>query len=176
MNRRRVAALLLAGVILLWSGCDTGLGPINEPAGFSGTIHFKNWPPADSVRELRIVAFEKYPTDSAGVFLTLLNFKAALYPPDLSSKGSLPKYVDTVSYRFSTKSTEGINLKVQLYEYVVVAQQYGPNVLTDWRPAGVYTMNPVTFEPAPLRVLLHRITPNIDFQVDFRNPPPKPWR
>jgi hypothetical protein len=176
MNRKRAAAALLAGAILLWSGCDTGLGPVNEPAGFSGTIRFKNWPPADSVREVRIVAFEKFPADSAGVFLALLNYKAALYPPDLSSRGSLPKFVDTVSYRFSTRASEGLNLKVQQYEYVVVAVQYGPNVLTDWNPVGVYTMHPGTFEPAPLRVLLHRITPHIDFDVDFHNLPPKPWR
>jgi hypothetical protein len=27
-----------------------------------------------------------------------------------------------------------------------------------------------------VRVLLHRIAPNIDIQVDFHNTPPKPWR
>ena len=32
------------------------------------------------------------------------------------------------------------------------------------------------FEPAPLRVLLHRTTENVDIQVDFHNLPPVPWR
>lgn len=155
------------------AGCDTGLAPINEPSGFSGVIRFKNWPPADSVRDLRIVAFETYPRDSAGILLTLLSGRAAVYPADLSSKGSLPKFVDSTPYEFNTKN--GINLKVQQYNYIVVAQLYGSNSFTDWRPAGVYTTEPNTFNPSPVRVLLHKITPNIDIEVDFHNPPPKPW-
>jgi hypothetical protein len=173
MNRIRLATLFLLSIILLSSGCDTGLGPINEPSGFSGVIRFKNWPPADSVRDLRIVVFEKYPSDSAGILITLLAGRAAVYPADLSSKGSLPKFVDSAPYLFNTKN--GINLKVQQYNYIVVAQLYGPNSFTDWRPAGVYTTEPNTFNPSPVRVLLHRIVPNIDIEVDFHNPPPKPW-
>jgi len=173
MNRIRIATLLLLSIVLLWSGCDTGLAPINEPSGFSGVIRFKNWPPPDSVRDLRIVAFTTYPTDSAGILLTLLSGNAAVYPPNLNASGSLPKFVDSAPYTFTTK--DGINLKVQQYNYIVVAQLYGPNSFTDWRPAGVYTTEPNTFNPSPVRVLLHRIVPNIDIEVDFHNPPPKPW-
>lgn len=174
MNRLRRAAFVLASVAFLFSGCDTGLGPLTESSGFSGLIRFRNWPPADSVRDLRLVAMETYPTDSASILLALLAGRAAVYPADLSSKGSLPKFVDSVAFSFTTK--DGINLKVQQYGYIVVAQLYGPNSFSDWRPAGVYTTKPNSFEPAPLRVLLHRITPNIDILVDFHNPPPKPWR
>jgi hypothetical protein len=173
MNRIRIGLSFLAALFFFYSGCDTGLEPPTGESGFSGVIRFTNWPPADSVRELRVVAFEEYPTDSSGIISALLSGRAAVYPSDLSSKGSLPKFVDTVSYTFNTKN--GINLQVQEYAYVVVAQQYGPNIFTDWRPAGVYTTQPNSFEPALVRVLLHRIATNIDIQVDFHNPPPKPW-
>jgi hypothetical protein len=126
------------------------------------------------VRDLRLVAFESFPSDSAGIFLTLLTGRAAVFPSDLTSKGSLPKFVDSASYLCNTKVA--INLKVEEYGYIVVAQLYGPNAFTDWRPVGVYTTQPNSFVPAPIRVLLHRIAPNIDIQVDFNNPPPKPWQ
>lgn len=167
----RPATTLFAALLLFVSGCDTGLLPLNEQSGFRGVIRFKNWPPSDSVRELRIVAFEAYPTDSAGIIVALLAGRAAVYPP-LDKR--LPTFVDSIDYEFTTK--EGLNLQVKNYEYIILAQQYGPSVLTDWQPAGVYTALPNTFAPAPVRVLLHRIVPNIDIDVDFRNLPPKPWR
>jgi hypothetical protein len=174
MNRMRFVLFFLVLILPFWSGCDTGLGPLFESSGFSGVIHFKNWPSADSVQDLRIVAFEQYPADSSGIFVSLLTGHAAVYSADLSSKGSLPKFVDATPYEFTTKN--GINLQVKQYNYVVIAQKYGPNAFTDWQPAGVYTITPGTFNPSPVRVLLHHIIPHIDIDVDFQNPPPKPWR
>ncbi len=167
----RPATTLCAALMLFSSGCDTGLLPLNEQSGFRGVVRFKNWPSPDSVRELRIVAFEAFPTDSAGILVALLEGRAAIYPP---LEKRLPTFVDSIEYEFTTK--EGLNLQSKNYAYIILAQQYGPNVLTDWQPAGVYTFLPNTFTPAPVRVLLHRITPNIDIDVDFRNLPPKPWR
>ncbi len=169
MNRTGFVVAL--HLLFLSSGCDTGLSPLNEPSGFRGVIRFKNWPPADSVRELRIVAFESFPSDSAGIIATLLSGRAAVYPP-LDKR--LPRFVDSLEYEFTTK--QGLNLQLKNYEYVIVALQYGPNVLTDWRPAAVYATMLGAFDPAPVRVLLHRIAPNINIQVDFRNLPPRPWR
>lgn len=159
----------LAALFVSYWGCDGGLEPPTGESGFSGVVRFKNWPSADSVRELRLVVFEEYPSDSSGVISALLAGRAAVYPAD----SSLPKFVDTVAYTFNTDN--GINLQVQEYAYVIVAQQYGPNLFTDWRPAGVYAMRPNSFEPALLRVLLHRVATNIDIHVDFNNPPPRPW-
>lgn len=174
MHRINFLSFLLIPFLFLGPGCDKGLEPPTGETGFSGVIHFTNWPSADSVRELRLVAFEQFPSDSTGILTSLLTGRAALFPPDLSSKGSLPKFVDTAQYTFTTKN--GINLQVQEYAYVVIAQQYGPNVFTDWRPAGVYTLKANSFDPTPVRVLLHRVVQNIDILVDFHNPPPKPWR
>ena len=172
MNHTSFARTLVAALFFFPAWCDTGLMPLNEPAGISGVIRFKNWPPADSVRELRLVAFETYPNDSLGILAALLGGRAAVYP-ELSVSGGLPKFVDALNYSWTTK--QGVNLQLKKYDYFVVAQQYGPNILSDWRPAGVYSTVPNSFEPAPVRLLLHRILPNIDIQVDFHNPPPKPW-
>jgi hypothetical protein len=163
--------LLVTLFILIVPGCDTGLSPLNEPAGFSGVVRFKNWPPADSVRELRVVAFKSYPSDSTGIVNALLAGDAVVYPA-IGSTG-LPFYVDSVSYSFTTKGT---TLQVETYDYVALAWRYGVNSFVDWRPAGVYTTTPGSFDPAPVHVLLHKIATNIDINVDFSNPPPTPWQ
>ncbi len=171
MARLRIIAVLPVVILLLWSGCDKGLAPLNEPSGFSGVIRFKNWPPPDSVLELRLVAFERYPSDTSNIILALLSGEAVVYPP-VGSTG-FAKFVDSIPYVFTD---EGAVIKVTRYDYVVVAHRYGTNFLADWQPAGVYTTTPNSFEPAPVQVLLHRVVPNIDINVDFDNPPPKPWQ
>jgi hypothetical protein len=171
MKRFPYLAIHLVAFLHLSIGCNTGLAPLNEPSGFRGVIHFKNWPRADSVQNLQVVAFEAYPRDSSSILATLIAGRGAAFP---GLNARLPRFVDSVAFEFTTNN--GIGLQVTNYEYVIVAQQYGPNVLTDWQPAGVYTARPNSFEPAPLRILLHRIVPNVDIDVDFRNPPPKPWR
>lgn len=168
---RAVGLALFLALMAFSGGCDTGLAPLNEPAGFRGTIRFKNWPPADSVQELRLIAFSQFPSDSASILTTLLSGRAVVYPP-VGTTG-FSKFVDTIQYAFTT---QGTTLQVANYAYVVVAQRYGRNFFNDWRPAGVFTLKPGSFEPAPVRVLLHRVTPGIDIDVDFHNPPPRPWR
>ncbi len=165
------STLLVSLLILICSGCDTGLSPLNEPAGFSGVVRFTNWPPADSVRELRVVAFKNSPTDSTSIINALLTGEAVVYPA-VGSAG-LPFYVDSISYSFTTKGT---TLELGSYNYVALAWRYGPNSFADWRPGGVYTTTPGSFSPAPVLVLLHKIAANIDINVDFRNPPPTPWQ
>jgi len=167
----RTAATMLSVFTLLWSGCDKGLEPLNEPSGFSGVIRFKNWPPPDSALELRIAAFETYPSDTSSIVRALFAGNAVVYPP--VGKTGFPKFVDSIAYVFSN---EGAIIKVTEYKYVALAWRYGTNFLVDWRPAGVYTTTPGSFDPAPVRVLLHRITPDIDIEVDFYNLPPKPWQ
>ncbi len=167
--RPAVARLLF--LIVALPGCDSGLGPLNEPSGFSGVIRYTNWPSADSLRSIRLVAFEAFPSDSAGILTTLLSGKAAVFPN--VGQPNLPSYVSETSYEFTT---EGTTLQVTEYAYVAVAVQYGPNILTDWWPVGIYTTEPGSFNPSPVRVLLHRIVPGIDINVDFHNRPPKPWR
>jgi hypothetical protein len=171
MNRPHFVVILLAGLFLVQFGCDTGLQPLNELSGFSGVIRFKNWPRPDSVAELRLVAFSSYPSDSSAIYVALFTGRAVVYPP-IGTTG-FPKFVDSIRY---TWTTQGTTLQLAKYDYIVLAQRYGLNSFTDWQPAGVYTTQPHSFEPAPVRVLLHRMLQNVDIDVDFQNPPPKPWR
>jgi hypothetical protein len=171
MVRGRLRGIVCGSLLLFSVGCDSELGPLADASGFSGVIRFKNWPSADSVHDMRIVVFEAYPSDSAGILATLLAGHGAVYP---AIGVKFPSFVDSLPYTFTT--TNGTNLQVGSYEYVIVAQQFGPNVLADWRPVGVYPAVAGSFIPAPVRVILHHIIPGIDMQVDFHNPPPKPWR
>ena len=172
MKRSHFVVIHISLFLLVTFGCNTGLEPSNQPSGFRGVIRFRNWPAQDSVQNLQIVAFENLPTDSSNILLTVVLERRAAAFPGLNAR--LPRFVDSVAFEFTTNN--GIGLKLTNYEYIIVAQQYGPNVFTDWRPAGVFAVLPNSFDPKPLRVLLHRITPNVDIQVDFNNPPPRPWR
>jgi hypothetical protein len=165
-----VGFLSLATVF--WGGCNEELGPSNEPSGFSGLISFRNWPPATDIKEMRLVAFEQIPSDSGTVIPLLLAGKAAVYPP--LPGDYFQTLVDSIPYVFTDQS--GTNLQVKEYVYVAVMYQYGPNIFRDWRPAGVFSRGPGEFDPAPVRVVLHHVVPNVNIQVDFNNLPPPPWR
>ena len=103
-------------------------------------------------------------------WLRLASGQAVVFPP--FGVTGFPKGQDTLHYEWLTK---GGNLQLRSYEYVVMAWRYGPNLFADWRPVGVYALNPGSFDPAPVRVLLHRIT-DVSFECDFLNPPPRPWK
>jgi hypothetical protein len=171
-NRRNVVLVFMGFLALSAIGCDEQLGPSNEPSGFAGVIRFKNWPVATDIKEMRLVAFENVPRDSGAVLLTLLAGKAAAFPP--VTQDYFQALSDSIVYVFTDRS--GTNLQVKNYEYVAVMYQYGPDILTHWRPAGVYSTKPGSFEASPLRVILHRVIPNVDINVDFNNLPPPPWR
>jgi hypothetical protein len=66
---------------------------------------------------MRIVVFESYPSDSAGILPTLLAGHGAVYPA-IGTK--FPSSIDSLPYTFTT--TDGTNLQVRSYEYVIVAQ------------------------------------------------------
>jgi len=179
MANRRMVVLLVTAVLCLVFGCDKGLAPITEETGFSGVITFKNWPPPDSVLELRLVAFEQYPADSSGIISALLDMRAAIYPHITTGvAGALQvlgnKTADTVNYTFTTEGT--ILKKDATYNYVVLGWRYGANYFADWAPAGVYTETPGTFIPAPVTVRDRRMRKDVNITVDFHNLPPKPWK
>jgi hypothetical protein len=185
MTNKRAAAALLTALLLFGSGCDQGLAPINESAGFTGILKFTNWPSRDSVLNLRIIALNSYPAPPPGTdpFIYLLNEwasgRGSFFPPTLTGKGYLDS-LDATRYGVDTTlqyicTEEGSNLRPGQYNYVAVAQQFGPDVMKHWKVAGIYSVRQDTIIPEPVRVLLHKITPNIDITVDFHNPPPQPW-
>jgi hypothetical protein len=163
MPTKYALALLL---LFSFSSCDQGMKP-PPPApftGFSGVVRFRNWPPADSLRDLRIVAFRNFPPRS--IFEEVLNGRAVVYP-SLLDTFDLPLFVDTVRFLIPTPTGR--------FEYIAVAQQFGPNLFTDWRPVGQYDLDTNRAVPTPIDVIQDIETQHIDIDVDFRNPPPPPF-
>jgi hypothetical protein len=149
-------------------GCDKGVSPSAEsppPVGYmSGTIRYQNWPPNDSLIDLRIVAFSLFPPSN--IVNEVLAGRAAVYPP-LGDSALVPFYVDSLSYTFSLSPGE--------YQYVAVAQQFGPNITADWRAVGQYDLDSNLTVPSPVTIVANDSTSHVDINVDFSNPPPPPF-
>jgi hypothetical protein len=142
--------------------CDHGLEPptgsTSDITGISGLISYNNWPAADSLFELRLVVFKNYPPTN--IVAELLNQQAFVYPALADS--SLPYFVDTTSFI--------LELTADTYEYIVIAQQYGPDLYVDWRVVGQYDTD---LDPLPSSVTVEngKLLENINVNVDFANPP-----
>lgn len=190
MNRIRVATTLCAVLLICYSGCDKGLAPPppippldpNAPTGFGGIIRFRNWPPPDSVdlviQELRIAAFKSPPVDTTGLLVEFLLGNVVIYPPvgttAYSKRDSAGNLRDTIHY--SIFFTPGVDSLPASYSYIAMAWRYSSNIFADWRPAGLYTTQPGTFNPGSITVRKNVFIPNVDINCDFRNPPPRPWQ
>ncbi|MCL4539947.1 MAG: hypothetical protein M1378_10215 [Bacteroidetes bacterium] len=158
--------LLLTSTVFL--GCNRGLSPTQAsssgPTGFGGTIRFlSSWPPADSVQDLRVVAFYHYPPSN---ILTEVSGGQAKVYPAIGMSG-LPKFVDSLSYEFNLDSAA-------TFRYVVVAMQYGSNPLQDWTVVGAYGYSHGVGQPDSVVVSAGKFMNGIDIDVDFKNTPPNP--
>jgi len=170
MTRFYPVVILLFLWVLVFTGCDDGIQPPESSAstgphvsGFSGTIAFKNWPPADSLVDLRLVTFKKFPpTNIVG---DALSGNAIVYPP--IGQSSLPLNVDTVHYFVPAPAGE--------YQYVVVAQQFGQNVFQDWRAVGQYDLDTNLAVPSVIQVPENDTLKNVNINVDFLHRPPQPF-
>jgi hypothetical protein len=162
---RNIPILFL--IILLLPGCaDHGLSPSDSDSdklpGFGGVIRVKSQlPPSDSLRDLRVVAFRNYPP--LNIVLDVASKKAVFTDTTIVIKG------DISSYRIQNSDAIGE------FKYVVVAQQFGPNIFTDWRVVGVYTTTMDVTKPSSISVPLGTFLSAIDIDVDFYNPPPQPF-
>lgn len=163
MKRTEPTLLFVVASCFFLIGCNEGLAPRVETSGISGTIRYKNWPPRDSLRDLRLVAFKVFPPGN--IVQEVLQGRAIVYPP-IGDTALVPFYVDSIRYTAP--------LPPGRYEYVVVAQQFGPNIFTDWRPVGQYDLDTNYAVPSPVVVLEGTLTRFVDINVDFRNPPPFP--
>lgn len=187
MSEKRLV-LLLSLIIVAYAGCDQGLAPLNipppdpnAPTGFGGVIYFRNWPPRDSVdivvQELRLAAFKRAPRDTTGIFYEYLIGNVLIYPPvgttAFAKRDSLGNLRDSIHYAIYFRP--GVDSLPATYTYIALAWRDGPNVLADWRPAGLYTTQPGTFNPGRITVKKNIFLRNIDIHCDFRNPPPRPW-
>lgn len=188
MHRTGIAVRVLSLLLFFISGCDQGLAPLNippidpnAPTGFGGVIYFRNWPPLDSVdivvQELRLAAFKQTPTDTTGLFFEFLRGNVIIYPPvgttAYSKRDSAGNLRDSIHYAIYLRP--GQDSLPTSFSYIAMAWRDGPNVFADWRPAGLFTRQPGTFNPGRVDVRQGVFVTNVDIHCDFRNPPPRPW-
>jgi hypothetical protein len=145
-------------LVLTLSACDHGLEP-PPPAkpGFGGRITYKGkWPPADSIQLLAVVAFKQFPPT---------NIIADILSGNAVYDTALARNVQSQDYQFFTEPVT--------FRYVVVAQQYGPDIFSNWRVIGVYSDDPLQATPKAVVVSPGTFVSGIDITVDFSHPPPQ---
>ncbi len=167
MRNASLFFFVLAIILLANDGCDEGLKPtiVARSGRFSGDIHFRNWPPRDSLFDLRLVAFRSFPPRD--IVSEVLSGQAVVYP-GLGDSSLGPYFVDSLHYE--------VIVPTGRYEYVAVAHQYGPNVNADWRPVGQYDLDADPATPSPIEIVADSTLTGIDIRVDFKNPPFAPFR
>lgn len=142
-------------VVILLVGCDHGLEPPGEP--ITGAIraeitYFGQWPPQDSVRDLRFVAMRFVPTDTSD-FLQLNRLV----------------FSDRLEYGVEAQALTMEGVEAGPFLYAGVAQQYGSDAL-DWKPVGIVAENDGVF------IVRQDETTHVSVEVDFQDPPPFPPR
>jgi hypothetical protein len=154
-------------ILLILYACNHGIAPTGvpdkpqNPGGISGKIYYQNWPPGDEIKNLKVIVFLEFPPDD--IFSEVQSGRAIVHPPELSE--SLPQFVESSYYE--------IQLDPGIYEYVVIAQQYGG--LLDWRAVGQYSTIQSDSIPSPVTILSDSILQDIDIYVDFDNLPIQPF-
>lgn len=148
MNSRLTLVLAVA-----LAACDHGLAPPEPPqvGALDVNVTYQGpWPPADSLHDIRFVAFRFVPQDTADFFrLTELLFS------------------DRLQYHVASERVFIDEIESGTFPYSGIAQRFSPNIL-DWRPVGLYEENGGLFQIAPGE------TTRIDVRVDFLNLPPFP--
>jgi hypothetical protein len=146
-------------------GCNEGISPVEEKAiteahGIKGTIYFSNWPPTDSIVDLRLVAFLNYPPQD--IYSEVIQGMAKY-------TDRLPAAVDSFSYTLILNPLPADSIRC-----IAIGMQFGPNIQTDWRLVGLY-YNPVDSSlPGRIYVPTDSLVPNINISVDFNKLPPQP--
>jgi hypothetical protein len=162
-------AILFALVFSFVIRCEHGLSPSDAKQipknvnGISGAIIYKNWPSADSLKDLRLVAFRKFPPQN--ILTEILNKTAIVYPP-IDTSAHLEFYVPFEEYV--------MGLPPDTFEYIVVAQQYGDNIATDWRAVGQYDTDEDSL-PTPIIITEKTFLEGININVDFKHLPIQPF-
>ncbi len=160
----RIAFILLFCLLAL--ECDSGLAPPqippSPPYGFKGTVYFQNWLPKDSIKDLRVVAFQNYPPGdiAAEYFGNRLRFSDEL----ISSYGA-----NSIPYTIILNPMD-----VDSIPYIAVGKRFGDNQLKDWGMVGVYYAIGNSSRPGTVKVFPDSIVSGIDIYVDFNYPPTQP--
>jgi len=167
MNRLFISIFLTFIILVIFPSCDHGLKPTGVNAdgktGISGFISYQNWPSPDSLFDLRLVVFKNYPPGN--ILGEVLSGGATVHPG--LNESNLPYYTDTTHF--------AVELDPGVYEYVVVAQQYGEDITSDWLAVGQYDTD--LSDPLPTRITVKpgKILQEINIGVDFNNLPVQPF-
>jgi hypothetical protein len=160
---------------LVLSGCVGGINPADYAGNalLRGTVRYvrgagaSNFPPKDSLFELRVVVFKQIPRDT-NLVQTLANgdafFSASLL--DTAYAGGIPFSVEIPQAQIADSSV--------MIRYVAVGQQYGKNIFSDWRVVGVYSSDSV-FTPKSIRATPGLVINDMIIDVDFLRIPPQPF-
>ena len=79
----------------------------------------------------------------------------------------LPLYVDTTAFE--------MEIDPGTYDYVVVAQRFGPIVTADWRAVGQYDTMLSDSLPTAITITQGKLLKEINIVVDFNHLPPQPF-
>jgi hypothetical protein len=165
----KVAFILV--LIVSLPSCDKGLQPTSETlappetGAFAGLITFQNWQVADSLYDIRLVAFRVFPPGD--IVNEVLQGRAVIYP-SIGGDQLVTRNTDSLQYTVVAPAAT--------YPYVAVAQQFGPDVFMDWRAVGQYDLDTILTEPSPVVVAVDDTLRDVDIHVDFANLPPSPLR
>jgi len=160
--RSRCFIFLIMGFMVIAS-CDHGLSPevADIDPGFQGELRvMSTWPPKDSVRDLRVVAFRNYPPKD--ILSEVINGSAVF-------SDELPYGETSISYLIQDETLSGA------FSYIVVAQNYGGDPFQDWRAVGVYTLSGDVRQPTALDLGSGNFISEVDITVDFYDLPPQPF-
>lgn len=160
--RTAVFALVFVSALLAVA-CDHGLSPeaADVDPGFGGTLRVTgSWPPADSVRDLRVVAFRNYPPKD--ILSEVINGSAVF-------SDALPYGENSIPYTIQDENLDGT------FAYVVVAQNYGEDPFQDWRAVGVFTTTGDVTQPSAVDLGSGLFVPSVDITVNFYDLPPQPF-
>lgn len=166
MISRRWRIVFAVTMMTLVTACG-GLDPGDLPpdSTISGTIVFAGgaaaWPPADSIREVRVVVFDTVPRVESDVIASVLRGTALFTDP-------LPQSVDSAVYSLL------ITAPPRRFEYIVVAALTGPNVFTDWTMLAVHAPVGRPQEPIAENISVGDQR-TINFVVRFDSLPPQPF-
>jgi hypothetical protein len=165
---RRLLRCVVFGALIA-GGCDEGLQPPATapavPGIVSGTVRFLNWDSAGTFLDLRLVFFRNFPPPD--IIQEVLQGRASVYPPLGGGSLALPG-ADSVA--FAATVSPGV------YQYIAIAQQFGPDVMADWRAVGQYDLDTNLTVPSPVTVTAGERLTGIDITVDFDHLPPPPFR
>jgi hypothetical protein len=161
--------VLVLLIFLFAVRCEHGLSPSDarqipkDVTGISGVIIYKNWPSLDSLKNLRLVAFRNFPPQN--ILAEVLSGQAVVYPP-----------IDTSAHLLYNVAFEEYTMPLapDTFKYIVVAQQYGDNLVTDWRAVGQYDTDTDSL-PTSIIIEENSLLENININVDFKNLPIQPF-